>query len=226
MSQKHHVWKTILLWGLPIIVGGGLILYFLKMNKAKKAVLASPLPEPKTAPKPAASSSIITSPSSDFPLEKGDTDSDSVRALQRILGVKVDGDFGPATLSALQAFAGTSTVANQAALDALNAKKSAAQNSAASMSRAQQLFSTVQDGKTHDIIVTTPTVAYGYTMDAYSAIIYTDHNINLAAHTYSGDDYKLTGYTVGGNLQLNVNKGDYAGDYIINPNVISVGPGR
>jgi peptidoglycan hydrolase-like protein with peptidoglycan-binding domain len=217
-------WKKVLLWGLPITAGAIVIIILLKKAGTKKAVLNTPLTEPgaKVTTKTGSAASASAPSSSDFPLEQGDTDSDSVRTLQRILGVTVDGNFGPNTLAALKAFASMSTVADQSALDNLAAKKAAAQNSASASARAQQLYATATNGQPHDLIVTANTMALGYTTDAYGAIVYNNKNVTLAAHTYSGNDYSIIGKTNGGNVEININKGDWMGNYIINPNVITL----
>lgn len=211
--------KKILYIATPLVLIGAI--YFINRKKIQKKIASginnSPLPEPVVATT-TASSSVSAGV---FPLKQGSIN-DIVKTLQRILGVTVDGNFGPQTAAALKAFSGKSTVASQAELDALSAKKANEQNAWASQAKAQQLLTQFRNNNL-SIYTTDNLVAYGYIEDYAGAINYTNHNINMPKDkTYNNTDYKLTGYTKGGNLQMQITSGDLAGNYIINPNIITL----
>ncbi|HEX4850149.1 MAG TPA: putative peptidoglycan-binding domain-containing protein [Puia sp.] len=220
-----------------VIISGGII-YFIMGNR-KKQILAtiqnSPNQEPnakskvvsaKTKTAAVTSGSATVDTSTDFPLEQGDTDSDSVRTLQRILGVTVDGDFGPKTLAALKAFTGgQTTVPNQAALDQLSAKKAAAQDQATASARAQQLLEKWNSGdsKQFNILVTADATWYGFDEDFSGLIVYDDNNITQPKGiVLNNNDYNIYGTTKGGNLEIEILNGDLADTYIVNPSTVSL----
>jgi len=217
-----------------VIVSGGIIFFIMGQNKKKlvAAIQNTPNQEPNAKSKvvsaktqAALASGNTVDTSSDFPLEQGDTDSDSVRTLQRILGVTVDGNFGPKTLAALKAFSGQSTVADQAALNALSAKKAALQDQATAAVRAQQLFEQWNSGdsKEYNIQVTANSTWYGYDEDFSGAIQYDDNNITQPKGVVlNNNDYNITGTTKGGNLEIEILNGELADNYIVNPATITL----
>jgi len=217
-----------------VIVSGGIIFFIMGQNKKKlvAAIQNTPNQEPNAKSKvvsaktqAALASGNTVDTSSDFPLEQGDTDSDSVRTLQRILGVTVDGNFGPKTLAALKAFSGESTVADQAALNALSAKKAALQDQATAAVRAQQLFEQWNSGdsKEYNIQVTANSTWYGYDEDFSGAIQYDDNNITQPKGVVlNNNDYNITGTTKGGNLEIEILNGELADNYIVNPATITL----
>lgn len=210
--------KKVLRIVIPVAVVGTVIYIISLIEKKKKAdqsVKHSPLTEP-----PPASATPATN-SSDFPLKLGSRNS-TVTQLQVLLGVTSDGIFGNGTQSALKAFSGKTTVDTQAEFDALKSKKATMQSQSASSARAQTLYNQFKAGGLN-IYTQETLIAYGFVKDYAGAISYTGKSLTMPkAKTYNNKDYVLTGYTIGGNLMMQITAGDLKGDYIINPNYITL----
>lgn len=210
--------KKVLLYIVPPVAIIGII-YIINRQSIKKkiseGVKNSPLPETNTAATSQPSTTNM------FPLKKG-SKNNKVAELQRILGITDDGIFGSQTESTLKSFSGKMTVDSQSELNALSEKKSTQQNASLSISRAQDLLNQFQSG-TFNIFIQTDAIAYGYVSDYAGAINYNNKNLNLKkGGTLGNADYKLIGYTKGGNLQMQVTRGELAGTYVVNPNSITL----
>lgn len=105
-------YQKIGLYSIPVIIGGVAIYLVVKTYKIpspKQGAKNSDgsTPQPKILVTNSVNESSVNAQY--FPLQKG-SDNDYVKELQDVLGVDVDGDFGPKTLAALQQQVGKSTV--------------------------------------------------------------------------------------------------------------------
>ena len=119
--------KNKLLIALPIFLGVGFIIWYMKKNSATaapgvKKIGGTSSSSSKTTSSSSSSGSSVASVAApaptDFPLAIG-SQNGSVKTLQGILGVDQDGVFGPDTQTALIALTGQSVVPSQSALNTI-----------------------------------------------------------------------------------------------------------
>src|SRR5438045_2900016 len=130
--KKGKGWLLLAI-GVPVIIGGYFVYkYFFPMGKKKDVSL----PPPGAAPKPA-----LTGSPSVFPIKNGSPKNDLVKQLQALLGVTVDGLFGPKTQAALFAKTGKTSIASQTEFNTVIAQLSSAAKASTNASRADKLVS-------------------------------------------------------------------------------------
>jgi hypothetical protein len=204
--------KAIVVFG-PLVVGIGAI-YFLNRKRKEEIDSAETILPGQELNIPVQSA---PAPTSMFPLKQGSNNS-KVKELQSILGVTADGAFGPKTEDALVKFAGVRSVDSQAQLDEIKRKAQGSTN----FNRAMDLFNRFNKGG-QAIYVIKSTQTLQAIVDTFGAIIYTGKAITLpGGKVYNNQDYKITGVTKTGNLQVTVTRGTLAGMYIFDPNNITL----
>lgn len=121
---------------------------------------------------PTTGSGTGTGAATGFPLKRG-SKGEKVRKLQQWLGVKVDGDFGPLTETALKKRTGLTYVLNAATFDALLASASTANQTqpATTIASAEQLAASLYTAclDTKNVVTTTQT-QYGYPTQTTRAV--------------------------------------------------------
>jgi hypothetical protein len=203
--------KKFLMWGVPIIAGGGLIYW---LNHRKKST--PPPPADDNDVKDAIAPATRTT-SSVFPLKQG-SKGDKVKELQRIIGTAADGIFGPNTENALISYAGVRIVPDQKALDELKNKAIGASN----YERAKSLVDRFKQGGVSMYVIKDATAEL-VEVDTFGAIQYTSRFKTFAGgKVYSNTDYQLVSPTKAGNLLFTINKGTLLGTYMVDPNLISL----
>ncbi len=202
-------------WLLPI--GVGLYLIY-KQYKKKSPTAMVDIPQPKSASKSNTSSSV-------YPLKKG-SNNDTVKTLQSILNsagqsLVVDGIFGSKTQAALQSVYGKTQIDNAADLDVLRNQIKSSSQGASNLDWGFTLVDDYNKGRdgTIDIynqystptftslIVKEPVTLLGVSKDSSGSWDYTNGNVNLAAGTYSLDDYAIRAVLNGGALRIEILNG-------------------
>lgn len=195
---------------VPVAIGAYLILrQFSKKNDPKGD---APPPVPPAPPAPPA-------PSSDFPLRKG-TKNATVETLQTTLNtglqaqgstlLVVDGNFGSKTLAALQSLAGTTTIQNQAQLDALRAQMLELASLSTDLDWGWKLLDAYNSGTYTNFVVKAPITLIGYTKNFEGKYIKNGKALNMPARSYSLPDYAIKAVAKDGTMRIEVkNAGIY-----------------
>ena len=210
-SGKFPAKKVFLIAG-PI-AAAALIIWLI--NRKKKPIIDQATDDDVKPATLTASSSTGTS--SSFPLKQGSR-GDKVKELQRIIGADPDGIFGPNTENALIQFAAIRVVNSQKELDELRNKATGI----SSKSRADDLVARFKKGGV-SMYVIQATKATQVQPDVYGALIETGRALSLSGgKVYNNSDYVLSGSTKLGKLMFSITRGDLAGTYVIDPNVVSL----
>ena len=195
---------------VPVVIGGYLI--FRQFSKKNDPKGDAPPPLPPAPPAPPA-------PSSDFPLRKGSKNS-TVETLQTTLNIGlqaqgvttlvVDGDFGSKTLAALQSLAGTTTIQNQAQLDALRAQMLELASLSTDLDWGWKLLDAYNSGTYTNFVVKAPITLIGYTKNFEGKYIKNGKALNMPARSYSLPDYAIKAVAKDGTMRIEVkNAGIY-----------------
>jgi hypothetical protein len=196
---------------VPVVLGVYLIYRQFSKKNDPKGDAPAPLPTPPPAP---------PAPTSDFPLRKGSKNS-TVETLQETLNIGlqaqgvttllvVDGDFGSKTLAALQSLAGTTTIQNQAQLDALRVEMIKLTELSEDLNWGWKLLDAFNSGGFTQLVVRKPIILRGYTKNFEGVYIRNNKDINVPARSYSLPDYAIKAVAKDGTLRFEVkNSGTY-----------------
>lgn len=216
-------WKKVAIVGIPVVVMITAIYIWYKVASQPKQVYVganTPSVPPKvastTTPQAKAAASAA-SPSGGYPLQQGSNNA-TVKQLQTILGVTVDGKFGPATLDALQNQFGLSSVPDAATLAQI-------QNASALTSQAQSTNSIFAQGGS-DLYFTQDYFINALNSSDPSNPQYTGTGFQAnAGQTYDGTVYTLDGgVTPLGLCTMYINAGSLQGEYVVDPTVFLLKP--
>lgn len=219
MKTFHKV----LLYGvLPLAAATGIIIWVQKSSKNDEDDGNSPgatsNATDKTAP---AVKPVPPQKNPSFPLQQGSNNS-YVGKLQKALGLPtddIDNIFGPQTAQALANAAGISFIKDETQLNNVIA---AITTGAATAARARDLYNKDSAGQYSIQGVKTATWME-VSKDIYGAYNSTGKAITIyKGTTYNKNDYRIADYTKGGNVILEINKGDAQGQYLGDPNNITL----
>ena len=200
-------------WYYLVPVGLGAYLIYRQFAKKNdpKGDAKPPLPIPPPAP---------PAPTSDFPLKKGSKNS-TVETLQETLNIGlqaqgvttllvVDGDFGSKTLAALQSLAGTTTIKNQAELDALRVQMLKLVELGQDLNWGWKLLDAFNSGRFTTLLVRKPITLRGYVKNFEGQYVRNYKDLTLPARTYNLPDYAIKAVAKDGTMRFEVkNAGIY-----------------
>jgi len=190
---------------VPVVLGAYLIYRQFSKKNDPKGDAPPPLPIPPPAP---------PAPTSDFPLRKGSKNS-TVETLQETLNIGlqaqgvtpllvVDGDFGSKTLAALQSLAGTTTIKNQAELDALREKMIQLTELGEDLNWGWKLLDAYNTGTFTKLLVRKPIILRGHTKNFEGLYVRNGNDINMPARSYNLADYAIKAVAKDGTLRFEV----------------------
>jgi hypothetical protein len=190
---------------VPVVLGAYLIYRQFSKKNDPKGDAPPPLPIPPPAP---------PAPTSDFPLRKGSKNS-TVETLQETLNIGlqaqgvtpllvVDGDFGSKTLAALQSLAGTTTIKNQAELDALRAQMLKLTELSEDLDWGWKLLDAFNSGRFRQLLVKKPIILRGHNKNFEGVYVRNGNDINMPARSYNLPDYAIKAVAKDGTLRFEV----------------------
>ena len=200
-------------------VGGAYLMYrYFKAKGDAKKLLTQTAQTPEAATPPVKTS---------YPIKQGSTGA-AVMALQKLLGLTVDGIFGPKTGAALNSKLGTTVIANdsemQAALNKLTAAAAAPASAAPAPveSRAETLSKSFAAGAKAILAIATTKLTQGV-FDFNGAFQPNGQEYTLTkAKTYNNKDWRITGFTKSGKVIVVCSAGALAGTYVADAAALSL----